>query len=61
MQSVTFGKRKHHFTDTNSDTQLIDLLQEIREEVSLKHTGIKQEPYSVPVPDIHVNQIQHDI
>ena len=37
----------------------MDLLQEIRKEVSLKHTGIKQEPYSAPVQD--VNQLQHDI
>ena len=44
--AVTFAKRKHHFADTDSDTQLMDLLQEIRKEVSLKHTGIKQEPYS---------------
>ena len=39
----------------------MDLLQEIRKEVSLKHTGIKQEPYSAPVQDTHVNQFQHDI
>ena len=59
--AVTFAKRKHHFADTDSDTQLMDLLQEIRKEVSLKHTGIKQEPYSAPVHDTHVNQLQHDI
>ena len=47
--AVTFAKRKHHFTDTNSDTQLMDLLQGIRKEVSLKHPGIKQEPYSAPI------------
>ena len=58
---VTFAKRKHHFEDTDSDTQLMDLLQEIRKEVSLKHTGIKQEPYSAPVHDKHVSQLQHDI
>ena len=34
----------------------MDLLQEIRKEVSLKHTGIKQVPYSAPVHDTHVNQ-----
>ena len=59
--AVTFAKRKHHFADTDSDTQLMDLLQEIRTEVSLKHTGIKQEPYSAPVQDTHANQLQHDI
>ena len=59
--AVTFAKWKHYFADTDSDTQLMDLLQEIRKEVSLKHTGIKQEPYSAPVQDTHVNQLQHDI
>ena len=39
----------------------MDLLQEIRKEVSFKHTGIKQEPYSAPVHDTHVTQLQHDI
>ena len=52
--AVSFEKRKHHFADTDSDTQLMDLLQEICKEVSLKHTGIKQEPYSglsrIPMP-----------
>ena len=50
---VTFAKRKHHFADTDSDTQLMDLLQETCKEISLKHTGIKQEPYSAPVQDTH--------
>ena len=59
--AATFAKGKHHFADTDSDTQLMDLLQEIRKEVSLKHTGIKQEPYSAPVHDTHVNQLQHGI
>ena len=59
--AVTFAKRKHHFADTDSDTKLMDLLQEIRKEVSLKHTGIKQEPYSTPVHNTYVNQLQHDI
>ena len=59
--AVTFAKRKHHFADTDSDTQLMDLLQEIRKEVSLKHTGIKQELYATLVHDTHVNQLQHDI
>ena len=54
--AVTFTKRKHDFTNIDSDTQLIDLLQEIHKEVSLKHTGIKQEPYSAPVQDTHTNQ-----
>ena len=59
--AVTFAKRKHHFADTESDTQLMDLLQEIRKEVSLKYTGIKQEPYAAPVHDTNVNQLPHDI
>ena len=54
--AVTFAKRKHHFADTDSGTQLMDLLQEIRKEVSLKHTGIKQEPFQylprIPMPSI---------
>ena len=58
---ITFAKRKHHFADTDSDTQLMDLLQEICKEVSLKHTGIKQEPYSAPVQDTHANHLQQDI
>ena len=59
--AVTIAKRKHHFADTDSDTQLLDLLQEIRNEVRLKHTVIKQEPYSAPIHDAHVNQLQHEI
>ena len=39
----------------------MDLLQEIRKEVSLKYTGIKQEPYAAPVHDTNVNQLPHDI
>ena len=39
--AVTFAKRKHHFADTDPDIQLMDLLQEIQIEFSLKHTGIK--------------------
>ena len=39
----------------------MDLLQEIRKEVSLKHIGIKQQPYSAPVQDTHANQLQQDI
>ena len=59
--AVTFAKQKHHFADTDSDTQLVDLLQEIRKEVSLKHTGINQEPYSAPIQDTHANHLQQDI
>ena len=59
--AVTFVKRKHHFADTDSKTHLINLLQEICEEVSLKHTGIKKEPYSAPVQDTHANHLQHNI
>ena len=55
------AKWKHHFADTNSDTQLIDLLQEICKEVSLKHTRIKQEPYSAPVHNNHKNHLQQNI
>ena len=58
---VTFSNWKHHFADTNSHTQLMDLLQEICKEVSLKHTGIKQEPYSAPVNHTHTNYLQHNI
>ena len=39
----------------------MDLLQEICKEVSVEHTGIKQEPYSVLVQDTHTNQLQQDI
>ena len=59
--AVTFAKRKHHFADTDSDTQLMDLLQEIRKEVSLKHTGIKEEPYSAPVNNTLTNYLQQNI
>ena len=59
--AVTFAKRKHHFADTDSETQLMDLLQEIRKELSLKHTGIKEEPYSVPIQDTHANHIHQKI
>ena len=59
--AVTFAKWKHHFADTDSDTQLMDLLQEIRKEVSLKHIGIKQEPYSAPVHNTHTNHLQQNI
>ena len=59
--AVTFAKRKHHFTDTDSDTKLMDLLLEIHKEVNLKHTGIKQETYSAPVQDTHTNHLQQNI
>ena len=39
----------------------MDLLQEIHKEHSLKHTGIKQEPYSALIQDIHANHIQQEI
>ena len=59
--AVTFAKQKHHFVDTDSDTQLMDLLHEIHKEVSLKHTGIKHELYSAPIQDTHTNHLQQDI
>ena len=59
--AVTFAKRKHHFADTDSDTQLMDLLQKIRKELSLKHTGIKQKPYSALTQDTRANHIQQEI
>ena len=59
--AVTFAKRKHHFADTDSDTQLMHHLSEIRKEVSLKHTGIKQEPYSAPVHNTNTNYLQQNI
>ena len=59
--AVTFAKQKHHFADTDySDTQLMGLLQEIGKEVSLKHTGIKQELYSAPVHNTHTNHLQQN-
>ena len=39
----------------------MDLFQKMHLEVSLKHTGIKQELYSGPVQDTHANQLQQDI
>ena len=39
----------------------MDLLQEIREEVCIKHAGMKQEPYSATVQDTPANQLQQDI
>ena len=39
----------------------MNLLQEIRKEVNLKHTGIKQEPYSALVQDTHTNHLQQNI
>ena len=39
----------------------MDLLQEIHKEVCLKHTGIKQEPYSAPVHNTHTNHPQQNI
>ena len=39
----------------------MDLLQEIHKEVCLKHTGIKQEPYSAPVHNTHTNHLQQNI
>ena len=59
--AVTFAKQKHHFADTVSDTQLMDLLQGTRKDVSLKHTGIKQEPYAAPVHNTHTNHLQQNI
>ena len=59
--AVTLAAWKHHFAYTDSDSQLMDLLQEIRKEVSLEHTGIKQEPYSAPVQDNLANHLQQDI
>ena len=54
--AVTFAKWKHQCTDSNSE-----LLQEIQKEVSLKYTGIKQEPYSAPVQETHNAQMQPKI
>ena len=39
----------------------MDLLQEICKELSLKHTGIKQKPYSALIQDTHANHIQQEI
>ena len=59
--AITFAKRKHHITDNKSKTELKELLQDIRKDVSLKHTGIKQEPYSAPVQDTDNAQRQQSI
>ena len=59
--AFTFAKQKHHLAETDSDTKLMDLLQEIRREVRFKHTGIKQEPYSAPVHNNHANHLQQNI
>lgn len=48
-------------TDNKSKTELKEVLQDIRKDVSLKHTGIKQEPYSAPVQDTHKAQLQQSI
>ena len=39
----------------------MDLQQEIRKEVSFKHTAIKQQPYVASVHNAHINQLQHNI
>ena len=39
----------------------MDLLQEICKEVSLKHTEIKQEPYSASAHNFHTNHLQRNI
>ena len=39
----------------------MDLQQEIRKEVSFKHTEIKQQPYVASVHNAHINQLQHNI
>ena len=59
--AVNFAKRKHYFADTDSDTQLMDLLQEIHKEVSLKHAWIKQKLYSAPVHNNHTKYLQQNI
>ena len=59
--AVTFAKWKQHLADNDSDTQLMDLLQEICKEVTLKHTEIKQKPSSAPVHSTHTNHFQQNI
>ena len=39
----------------------MDLLHEICKEFGLKHTGIKQNPYSAPVLDTYANHFEQDI
>ena len=51
--AVTFANWKHHFTYSKSETNLIEFLQDIRNEVSLKHTGIKKEPNLASIQDTH--------
>ena len=55
--AVTSTKRKQQVTDRKSETELIELLQDRKKEVSLKHIGIKQEPYPAPVQDTHNAQL----
>ena len=55
--AVTSTKRKQQVTDRKSETELIELLQDIWKEVTLKHIGIKQEPYAAPVQDSHNLQL----
>ena len=59
--AVTFAKGKQHLEDKDFDTQLMDLLQEICKEVTLKHTGIKQKPSSAPVHSTHTNHLQQNL
>ena len=59
--AVTFAKWKHHFTDNNSETELMEFLQEIGKEVSQKHTDIKEEPYSALVQDTHSTELHQNI
>ena len=55
--AVTSTKRKQQVTDRKSETELIELLQDIWKEVTLKHIGIKQESYAAPVQDTHNLQL----
>ena len=61
LKQTLLIRQPQTYNNTDSDTQLMDLLQEIQKEVSLKHPGIKHELYSVHVQDGNTNRLQQDI
>ena len=55
--TINFAKRKHHFTDFTSETELIELLQDIPRKISLKHTDIKRDTHNA---QLNISQVQTD-
>ena len=53
--TINFAKRKHHFTDCTSETELIELLQDIPRKISLKHTDIKRDAHN---DQLNISQLQ---